>query len=171
MDSLFHFVFALVGGYALVKGLGVKYNPYTLVLLSLSSLLIDLDHLSVFIGLSESLKLHNIFIALIPLLAYIIYRNIYFIVFTVMLLGHLIADTVQGIYGIPLFYPLTKTTYLIPKKWEIYLGGDPTSPIVSTFGIGITLYFGLILLIIIIPHLLSSTSIWRKKMFRKRCLK
>lgn len=167
MDSLFHFVFALVGGYVLVKGLGVKYNPYTLVLLSLSSLLIDLDHLTVFIGLSETLRLHNIFIALIPLLFYIIYRNIYFIVFTVMLLGHLIADMVQGMYGIPLFYPLTRTTYLIPKNWEIYLGGDPTSPIVSTFGIGITLYFGLILLIIIIPHLLSSAGIWRKTYTRK----
>ena len=74
---------------------------------------------------------------------------------------------VQGIYGILLFYPFIETTYLIPKKWEIYLGGDPTSPIVSTFGIGITLYFGLILLIIITPQLLSSTGIWRKKCTRK----
>lgn len=167
MDTLFHFVFALVGGYVLVKGLGIRFNPKILVLLSLLSLLIDMDHLMVFMGLSKTLRLHNLFVVCIPIFLFFIFRTIYFPIFSVMLFGHLIADMVQGIYGVPLFYPFSETMYLIPKNWEIYLGGDPTSPIVSTFGIGIAVYFGLIFLIISISYLLSSTNTWRKRSTRR----
>ena len=167
MDTLFHFVFALVGGYILVKGLGVKYRLSILIFLSLSSLFIDLDHLMTHLGMYDGLKLHNLFIVLIPILLFFIFRNIYLVVFSVMLFGHLIADMIYGIYGVPLFYPFSEATYLIPKSWEIYFNNNPTMPLVSTAGIAILIYFTVISVIIFIPYLLSSANILRKRNTRR----
>lgn len=163
MDTLFHFIFALVGGYVLVKGLGIRYHLSILIFLSISSLLIDLDHLMTYLGVYEGLKLHNLLIVLIPVVLFFIFRDIYFAVFSVMLFGHLIADMIYGIYGVPLFYPFSKATYLIPRQWEIYFSNDPTMPLVSTAGIAILIYLAVISLIVSIPYLLSSTNILRKR--------
>ena len=150
MDALFHFVFALVGGYILVKGLGGKYKLTVLVFLSVLSILIDIDH---FIGVKIPI-FHNIFLAIIlpSILLLILYfykkewteLHIYIFVFIIMLFGHLLADMIIGMYGIPLFYPLSNTLYMIPRSWEVYLGNGYSRPLASTTGIAMAIYFGLI---------------------------
>ena len=150
MDTLFHFVLALAGGYMLVKGLGVRYNLIVIVFLASLSILIDIDH---FIGVKIPI-FHNIFLAIIfpGILLLIVYfynkewieLQVYLFVFMIMLFGHLLADMIIGMYGIPLLYPLSNTLYMIPRSWEVYLGNDPGSPLASTFGIAMAIYFGLI---------------------------
>ena len=77
----------------------------------------------------------------------------YILAFSIMLLGELIADMMAGMYGIPLFYPFSDTLYMIPKSWEIYFFDDCCIKFVSTYGIAMFIYFGVIALIILIKIL------------------
>ncbi|MBN2250816.1 MAG: metal-dependent hydrolase [Candidatus Altiarchaeota archaeon] len=157
MDALYHVVFSLAGGFILARGLGINAGPLELGTLALFSMLPDLDHLTGYT------RLHTGFIILLPLIPYAILRirDAYrekrglLLILAVMLYGHLLMDMVQGLYGVALFYPLTETLYLIPGRWEVYLDGDPTKPIVGTHGIGAALYFGLIALILCLKRFSS----------------
>lgn len=178
MDALFHFVFQLVGGYVLIKGLNARFNIFILIFLAFCSLLVDVEHVlphlaSIIPPLDflDHIKFHTIFIVFIPLLIlsvlYFIKKGTgelysYLLAFSVMLLGHLIADMITGMYGIPLFYPFSDTLYMIPKSWEVPFFGDPYMFIVSTYGIAMLIYFGGIGAIIFLEKIL------RKKYTKRR---
>ena len=141
MDTLFHILLALAGGYILVKGLGVCYKFWVLLILAFLSLSPDalsviqyLIYVSFDIGTGNLPSSHNIFLVIVtPLIFSIIFYirknkklQVYTLVFMVMLISHLLVDmiTIQvegcayNLYGIPLFYPLSETLYLIPD-WRI----------------------------------------------------
>jgi len=137
---------SLSGGYILLKALN-QYDTRILMLLSIFSLLPDLDH---FIGQKIPI-LHNLSIILLLLAASIIlykkkqitHAN-YLITLTVMLTGHLLMDMVGGLYGIPLLYPLNSELILMPAGWDKTLPWDDTSNIISRLGIAMLLYYGLV---------------------------
>jgi membrane-bound metal-dependent hydrolase YbcI (DUF457 family) len=140
---------SLTGGYIILRNLN-QYNTRALLALSLTSLLIDVDH---FTGLS-TLVIHNITPLALTTLAYIyLHRKkqeryaAYTLAFTVMLGGHLLMDMVQGMYGIPLLYPLSTELYLMPAGWDLTLPWDNTSNIISRHGIALFLYYGAVFLL------------------------
>ena len=159
MDALFHIVLALAGGYMLAKGMDFRYDARILFILPILSLLYtDLDH---FIGAKIPI-FHNIFLTiLIPSIFLILLYSIgmkriatYILMLIVMLFGHLLYDMVTGLYGIPLFYPLSDRLYLMPGSWETTLPWDSTSPLITRLGIASMIYFGLIFLIIFLAGIL-----------------
>ncbi|PKP54472.1 MAG: hypothetical protein CVT90_01105 [Candidatus Altiarchaeales archaeon HGW-Altiarchaeales-3] len=165
MDALFHFIFALAGGYILLKGLNIKFNSFILIFLALCSLLIDIEHVFELMGIFEYIKLHTLITITIPLLILMIFYLMkkgsyelygYLLTLSVMLFGAVVADMIKGMYGVPLFYPLSDTLYMIPKNREIYFLNKPGMPIVSVYGIAMLIYFGLIGLIISGKKLLES---------------
>jgi membrane-bound metal-dependent hydrolase YbcI (DUF457 family) len=175
MDALFHLVIAITGGFLLAEGLRMRYNRLVLISLSVLSMLPDLQHLIEYAGIKQNIELHSIFIAVIPLIIYAVLffskkwkeqRN-YLLIFSVMLFGHLIMDTVSGINGIVLFYPLSSRSYLMPETWEVNLFGNPDKPLASTYGIGLAVYYGAIGMIAITSSLLSSRAALRKTNTRK----
>jgi len=168
MDALFHFVFQLVGGYVLLKGLRIRVNVLILIFLAFCSLLVDVEHVLPYLAgifppldLVDHIKFHTIFIVFIPLLILSVLYSMkkgtkelygYLLAFSVMLLGELTADMIKGMYGIPLFYPFSDTLYMIPKRWEVPFFGSEYMLAVSTYGIAMFMYFGIIALIISIKN-------------------
>lgn len=142
MDSLYHFIFALVGGYVLVRGFGVVYSFPVLFALAFASVLIDLDHMG------DSLAFHNLFVLVPLILLFLVaffrgYRRIrlYSLVLSVMVYGHLLSDMGYG-RGVPLFYPLVGSLFSVPYfMLEVNF--------VSRFGVVLLLYFGVIALLIL----------------------
>ncbi|MFH1750687.1 MAG: metal-dependent hydrolase [Candidatus Micrarchaeota archaeon] len=123
MDSLFHFVFSVIGAMAL--DLHKKHRLVFVMSAASFAVLIDFDH---FFNIDPlyAKPLHNIFVAiLIPLaLFYIAYRyerNLhprrtelqkFFLVVMVMLVGHLVADMFYSQdFRVKLFYPLSYESY------------------------------------------------------------
>lgn len=165
MDALFHAVFAYIGGYLLVKGLGWKYKPGALAVLALLSLIVDIEHLAENAGLRD-LHSHTLIIVFVPLTAYLLMEltrsfpgtRHYVLIYSVMLFSHLCMDMIEGMYGIPLLYPLSDRLYLIPGDWEAYLNGNQTEPIIATQGIGVAIYFGVIALIIYLAGFFRSSA-------------
>jgi len=140
---------SLTGGYIILKNLN-QYNTRALLILSLTSLLIDVDH---FTGLS-TLVIHNITVLALTTVAYIYLKTkkqekyaAYTLAFTVMLGGHLLMDMTQGMYGIPLLYPLSSELYMMPARWDITLPWDYTSNVISRHGIALLLYYGAVFLL------------------------
>ncbi len=157
MDSLFHLVFALVGGYVFVKAANLGYRFGFLVLLAFLSEFPDVSH---FMG--DMALLHNVFI-FVPLFLLFLYAYksrrgvllVYVAVFMVMLYGHLLADMIFGV-GIPLFYPLSSGFYLIPQLGlcmygntlpHISYGSDLVECFFTPAGVAVALYFGVIWLL------------------------
>jgi hypothetical protein len=157
MDALFHLVIAITGGYLLACAMRLKKPALGIILLSFASMIPDLEHLTEYVGINWSIVLHSIFIVLIPLSIYAFLiiankwknRRNYLLILSVMLSGHLIMDTVAGMNGIELFYPLSRRSYLMPESWEAYLFNDRDKPLASTYAIGLALYYGAIGLIAI----------------------
>lgn len=148
MDTLFHFIFALMGGLAV--GFFRRYSINLIIFSSLISILIDLDHLLVPLKLASSYTLlHNIFIVFfLPLFLFLLARyhegTIYptklqgfFLLMMIMLTGHVIADMFCG--PIMLFYPVDNTGLMIPEI-EIMLTSSFSSPVIGMRGIAITIY-------------------------------
>lgn len=144
MDTLFHFMLALIGGFALNSRR--SYSVLFLFSAALVSVLIDADH---FI-FAYRRTFHNVFtVVLIPLaLFYLAYlyedrRSIrlqsFFLVLMVMLMGHVITDLAATPGGLMLFYPVSHAYYSVPKV-EIMATSDFYSPLVSTLGIALLLY-------------------------------
>ena len=174
MDALYHFILALAGGFLLAEGLKMNYNPWQIFAVSILSMVPDIQHLTVYIGI-KGIELHGIFIILLPLLAYfllIVFKrnkkeDKYLIILAVLLFGHILMDTVSGENGVPLFYPFSRTSYLMPENWNIYLFNDLEKPLASTYGIGLALYFGVIGFAALIYRFLSSKACARKTSTRK----
>ena len=140
MDSLAHFMLALLAGLAV--GLHKRHKVSYIALIALAAVFIDLDHFLVLLGYGTNYRsMHNIFVAILtPAMLFFIswyyergtgkdtFRT-FFLLLTIMLAGHLIADMV-GAPGVKLFYPYSEKTYFLPdyvlalpNGWEV-IGRD-----------------------------------------------
>lgn len=161
MDTLFHFIFALMGGMAV--GFFRKYSINLIIFASFTSILIDLDHFLVPLKLASSYTLlHNIFIVFfLPLFLFLLARyyedtihptklQTFFLLMMIMLTGHVIADMFCG--PIMLLYPLDNTGLMIPDI-EIMLTNSFSSPVIGNGGIAIAMYALVILFGIFIDQI------------------
>lgn len=170
MDALFHFVVAIFSSYILLEHPKSNYNLKDLLFLSLIPFSLDgvtrlyqIIHHALNVGphLSSDLS-HNIFLGiLLPLIIYLISQTkktkIYSLIIMVLVIGHLLSDMIplaeiNGKYifnedGIPLFYPLSETLYLIPSP-QFTIFNMPSSLFMSSASIAVSIYVGLIFLII-----------------------
>ncbi len=169
-DALFHFVTSLSGGYVLVKAGKVECSIKSLVLLSVLSLLVDVDHFLQYVNVSTEI-LHNVFIILALLFIYALlgsserlnrYKQ-YFLILTVMLCGHLTADMIEGVFGIPLFYPFSEKLYQIPDNWEIDLFQETDKPVIGKAGIALAAYYAIIALTTLYLRVVSRARTARKQ--------
>jgi hypothetical protein len=141
MDPVTHYIVSLAAGYLLVSSLGLKVRRYTVPLLAALALLIDVDHLLPAAGITKNLIFHNI--AAVLLAALVVWRiggRGPAILFSSMLVGHLLFDMNTGMYGVPLLYPLSTVKYMVPHRWEIWLFHDSQYTILSTTGISLAIY-------------------------------
>ena len=146
MESLSHFMLSLVG--VMLWYYAVKEKPkwYIIPLLVSITVLIDIDHLLPKYEITKILIFHNLIsITAVAVAVGMFIKKSYGILLWILLFGHLLMDMNNGIYGVPLFYPILKTTYLIPDSWSLYLFNDESYPVITKVGISLTIYFGLIL--------------------------
>jgi len=161
MDSLTHLMLSLAGGYLLAFGLGIKSRPYLVPAGALASLLIDVDHIPAHFGVAHTLALHNLpFVLVAGAFIGVLFGLEAGLVACAMLSGHLLLDMNTGLYGIPVFYPLSKASVMIPESWELWLFSDPSYTVVSRTGIALAAYLGLIALII---FFFSRRAAWRRR--------
>jgi len=147
MDSLFHFVISLAGGFVFLELTKAKYSPLHLLALAFFSLSIDIQHL--FEAFQIYPIFHAFYFALLPLAAALYFHSkkqpvpfTYSILLSLMLLGHLFADMIQGMYGVPLFYPFSGTLFMLPPGLLLF----GSNPVIGSAGLAMFLYFGLIFL-------------------------
>lgn len=147
MDSLFHFVISLAGGFMFLGLARTKYDPLHLFALSFLSLFIDIQHL--FEAFYLYPVFHAIYFALLPLVAALYFHSknqpalfSYSVLLSVMLFGHLFADMIQGMHGVPLLYPFSTHLFMLPWALLTFRG----DPVIGAAGIAMALYFGLVFL-------------------------
>jgi len=154
MDSLFHFLFPIIA--ALAARVHVKHTIRNVIILGILAASLDVDH---FIGpgLSRAL-LHNVFVTiLIPLIliffAFVLRTSIYTKGFTILLLVFLSSHLFLDLFGggeVAILYPLSDKYYSINFDLSVPLANTLSEgEIVSSFGIGLLLYF----IIVILPCL------------------
>jgi len=154
MDSLAHFILALLAGMAM--GLHRKHKVTYIAFISFLAVLIDLDHFLVPLGYETVYRsLHNVYITILApsllfLAAYYFERNTpsdryqtFFLILTVMLAGHVIADMIYG--PVKIFYPLDDRDVSLPHI-DIQATNEFTSEIIGPIGIGMTTYAVIIFL-------------------------
>lgn len=125
MDSLFHFVFAFIAGMAINARIG-HHTPLQVAAVAFLSILIDVDH----VLFAYNRAFHTVFIAvLLPLLLFytayryerrtggIRYQSLA-ILLLVMLVGHVIADMLNG-GALQVLYPLSDVTIHIPSALRL----------------------------------------------------
>ena len=152
---------SLAGGYLLAYGLGAKLKPYVVPLAALISLLIDVDHLPAHFDVAHTLVLHNLaFVLFAAIIMRILLGWEIGLITGIMLFGHLLLDMNLGLYGIPVFYPLSKMSFMIPESWEVWLFNDQSYTVISRTGIALAAYFGLISLVIFFS---SRRASWRRR--------
>ena len=161
MDSLFHFVFSIIAGLAIIPRQKHKLN--IVFMLAFSAVVIDIDH---FFGFSARGTLHNIFITLFfPVALFLFffhYENRWFnkskkksiklqtysLLLLVMLTGHIVADTFYH-GGVKYFYPLSGKNYEMPsfelsvEKFVPQLSAltdYPWANVITRDGIALSLY-------------------------------
>jgi membrane-bound metal-dependent hydrolase YbcI (DUF457 family) len=153
MDFLFHFVISLVGGFVFLELTKTKYSPFHLLALTLLSLSIDVQHL--FEAFNVYPVFHAVYFALIPSAAALFFFSrkqmqlaAYSLALSLMLFGHLLSDMIQGLYGVPLLYPLSRHLFMLPNDLSFILPSDAacfqSSPIIGAAGLAMALYFGLV---------------------------
>lgn len=146
MDSLFHFIFALIGGLAL--NLHRKHKIELIVGLAFLSILIDADH---FWGLIARGTFHNLFFVIgvpfVLFLAFYAYEKkkssiklqTAALLLMVMLFSHVIADTfIEG--KVLFFYPLSDTGYGM-LNYQIQFLESIHPAIINVEGIALAVYF------------------------------
>jgi len=139
MDSLYHFILSLVGGYVFFTFSRRSFSPMLLVFVSLLSLITDTDHIV------DRQFFHTIFFLIPPLLIFVYASlqhhsrlRIYSFLFALMVGGHLLADMMYGI-GVRLLFPLSEEKFVLPRFFM-----EPN--FISGFGFTLLCYFGAIFL-------------------------
>lgn len=151
MDSLFHFIFPIFA--ALAARVHIKHPVRNILIAACLAVAVDIDHL---IGIPRVTTTNIFVLVLIPLI-FIFYafskKKSYnlkglSILILIFLSSHLFLDMFTG--GVGLFYPLTDAIYAInfdiPFAWTNYAGVSYEGFIVSSLGVGITLFFAIIVL-------------------------
>jgi len=163
MDTLFHFVFPLI--IILAARPNIKHKiTIAIIFALLASLFIDLDHFGPLLARGT---FHNVFVTLlIPAALFVLamkfekkgnnFKNMSLILLLV-LFSHPIADMfTEG--GVALFYPITDqrfdfTGLSVLSPIPINTGSD--AYIVSTAGVGLTIYFLMLLGIIFVEDFVT----------------
>lgn len=163
-DSLFHFIFPIIA--MLAARPKIKHRITTIVLFAfIASFVIDLDHFGPFVARGT---FHNIFVTLlIPVILIILsfiyeekgtyYKNLS-ITLLLVLFSHPILDLFdEG--GVKLFYPISDKNYIltgfnIPSPVSINVPGI-TAYILTASGIGLTIYFLMLLSIIFVEDFIT----------------
>lgn len=148
MDSLFHFLFPLIAVFA--ARIHLKHGIPTILGLAFIAVFIDLD-----IFLIHRASLHNLFITLLlPVILVILafkfgkedHRQLTIAIF-LFLISHVILDLFnEG--AVALFYPLTLQVFSINAELSVLQG-----TLISSNGIGLLLYFGIILLCLFLEQI------------------
>jgi hypothetical protein len=141
MDPLTHLIISLAAGYLISMNLGMRLGRFTIPILATASILIDVDHLILPLGVSGTLVLHN-FLAVVALAILMrwAFGFEHALLFGCMLVGHLILDMNTGVYGIPFLYPLAGWEIMIPRWAEVFLFNDPRYTLISRTGLGLAAY-------------------------------
>jgi membrane-bound metal-dependent hydrolase YbcI (DUF457 family) len=161
MDPFFHFLISFSGGYVILAELYKKPKMKEALVLSFLAGFIDLDHLFPSALLFGSVSngqvslaihvLHNIFTVLILLLvsAFLFKKTmkIYGYTISVMIFGHLLFDMTRE-WGVFLFFPISKTLYVIPDEWRIKFIGN--SYLLDIYGIALLTYFAAVFLAVVL---------------------
>jgi hypothetical protein len=148
MDSLFHFIISIIAAMAL--DLHKKHKFLFVIALAAFSVIIDFDHFFHTDPLYMK-PLHNLVICLLlpMMLFYLSYREErrfdfkstekqkFFLVLTVMLMGHLVADMFYG--EVKLFYPFSYQGYSF-SGLPFPHGSDPNYDFVTVEGIAMLFY-------------------------------
>lgn len=159
MDPFFHFLISFSGGYVILSELYKKPKMKEALLLSFLAGFIDLDHLfpsSLFFDSVNTGQvslgihvLHNIFTLLLLFFisAFLLKKTmkVYGHILSVMVCGHLLFDMTSE-FGVFLFFPFSKTLYVIPYAWQIRFVGN--SYFLNIYGIAIVIYFAAVFLTI-----------------------
>lgn len=157
MDALFHFAMSFAGGYILLKGLKVDFRLRDLFMLSVIAAMIDLDHVT---GLPDQmLVVHSLtFVLGLPIMLFLTFRRtghdklaIYSLALMIMWIGHLLADMIQGLYGVPLLYPFYTGLFMIPGVWS-FIEID-NSYVIAPRGIAVAVYFGIVFIATFVRNL------------------
>ncbi|MBU3904700.1 MAG: metal-dependent hydrolase [Nanoarchaeota archaeon] len=150
MDSLFHFIFPIIG--ALAAKVHIKHPIRNILLVAALTVLIDIDH---FIGL-ERATFHNVFITVLLPIAFIVWafslkKNFYMKAFSILLLIFLSSHVMLDVFtepGVALLYPFSSEYYSIAFNVAVPLTSQFASEglIISSISIGILLFFILVIL-------------------------
>ncbi len=151
MDSLFHFIFPIIA--ALAARVHIKHPVKNILIAAFLAVAVDIDHL---IGIPRATTTNIFVLVLIPLL-FMVYafskKKSYnlkglSVLILIFLSSHLFLDIFSG--GVALFYPLSNVFYAIdfniPLVWTNYAGVGYEGLIVSSLGVGISLFFAIIVL-------------------------
>jgi len=152
-------VLNFLGGYVFLREARADFRlPYLFILAPLSTIM-DLDHAlnyhrikplkQALFGHLQS-PLHNLlFVLAACVLLYLFLRllqlpgrRMYPAALGVMMLGSLVFDMVGGMYGVPLFFPLSDRLYQIPHWWRFIPVGH--SYAVEPMGIALAAYFSMV---------------------------
>ena len=163
MDTLTHYALSLFAGLSIVRRR--RHKIIYMLSVSLLAVLIDLDHFLVPLGIETIYRsMHNVFaVILLPLIFFLAsyhyekdstrYSTL-FLVLTVMLCGHLLADMING-DGVELLYPISNHAYSLPQvdirtynNWQV----------VGPFGLALGIYA-----LIILAGILANDALYRIK--------
>jgi membrane-bound metal-dependent hydrolase YbcI (DUF457 family) len=163
MDSLFHFIFPMIA--ALAAKIHVKHGLETVIGLSLAAVLIDLD-----VFFIHRATFHNLFLtALLPLVIIALVfryrpRNAYLKMTSIALFLFLISHTVLDLFteaGVALLYPLSSQFYTMDINVVVATPLGQSS-LVTSAGVGLTLYFAIILAVLFVEDFLVMSKRERK---------
>lgn len=159
MDSLTHLVLNFSAGYIFLKGIRADFRIWHLFILAFISQSLDMDHVFEYnriepffdsIFKNTVSPMHNIFF--ITFISGGIYfagkylKNnkiqIYSLALFFMFFGNIVMDTVSGMYGVPLFFPLTNKLVQIPPYWHFISVGH--SYVIQPMGIALLVYFSVV---------------------------
>jgi len=155
-DTLFHFLFPLMA--LLIARLRFRHRISVSVMMAASAALLDVDH---FFGLEARATLHNIFFTLLfPLVLYAVafiyekrgnyYKNI-FLALLLVWFSHPMIDIFTGGAGVKLLYPVSNQQFLFNSfQYGIPLPTGVTGYVISSNGIGLTVYSAMILAVIFV---------------------
>jgi len=167
-DVLFHFVFPLLA--LMIARIRFRHSLIIVFLLALSSALLDVDH---FFGMLPRGTLHNIFVTLLfPLSLYIIalasekkgmyYKNIC-LALLLVLFSHPMIDIFTGGAGVMLLYPISDQEFFFNTlRFGVPLPNGLTGYIISSNGIGLSIYTAMILTVIFVEDFNKRMMKFRK---------
>jgi membrane-bound metal-dependent hydrolase YbcI (DUF457 family) len=155
-DTLFHFIFPFLA--LLIARPKFKHRLIVAILLAASAALLDIDH---FFGMVPRGTLHNVFVTLVfPLtifaLAFVFekkgtyYKNVS-LALLLFLFSHPMVDIFTGGAGLKLFYPLSEQEFFLNSiKFSIPLPNGQIGYVISSNGIGLSIYTAMILAVIFV---------------------